>query len=69
MTKFNEEFMTKVQDHWDENKGKVLSEGESGVHRTRKYIKKFGMDELAADFNLTKSQAKRIVYVKMKGRG
>ena len=29
-----------------------------------KNIKKYGLDELAAEFNLTESQARRIVYVK-----
>jgi len=67
MTKFNEEFMTKVNDHWKENRGKPLGDNLGGIHREYKKIKKYGMDELAADFNLTESQARRIVYVKMKG--
>ena len=67
MTKFNEEFMTKVNDHWKENRGKTLGENLGGVHREYKKIKKYGMDELAAEFNLTESQARRIVYIKMKG--
>ena len=67
MTKFNEEFMTKVNDHWKENRGKPLGENVGGIHIERITIKKYGMDELAADFNLTESQARRIVYVKMKG--
>ena len=67
MTKFNEEFMTKVNDHWKENRGNPLGENVGGIHIERITIKKYGMDELAADFNLTESQARRIVYVKMKG--
>ena len=68
MTKFSEEFMTKVNDHWKENKSKPLGENIGGVHTKRITIKKYGLDELAAEFNLTESQARRIVYVKMKER-
>ena len=67
MTKFSEEFMTKVNDHWKQNKSKPLGENVGGVHMERITIKKYGLDELAAEFNLTESQARRIVYVKMKG--
>jgi hypothetical protein len=67
MTKFSEEFMTRVNDHWKENRGKPLGENIGGVHMERITIKKYGLDELAAEFNLTESQARRIVYVKMKG--
>ena len=67
MTKFSEEFMTKVNDHWKENKSKPLGENVGGVHQKYKSIKKYSLDELAAEFNLTESQARRIVYVKMKG--
>ena len=68
MTKFSEEFMTKVNDHWQENRGKRLGENGGGVHMERITIKKYGVDELAEEFNLTESQARRIVYVKMKER-
>ena len=68
MTKFSEEFMTKVNDHWKENKSNPLGENVGGVHQKYKSIKKYSLDELAAEFNLTESQARRIVYVKMKER-
>ena len=68
MTKFSEEFMTKVNDHWKENKSKPLGENVGGVHQKYKSIKKYSLDELAEEFNLTESQARRIVYVKMKER-
>lgn len=60
--------MTKVNDHWKQNKSKPLGGNLGGVHREYKNIKKYGLDELAAEFNLTESQARRIVYVKMKGK-
>ena len=60
--------MTKVNDHWKQNKSKPLGENVGGVHLEYKSIKKYGLDELAAEFNLTGSQARRIVYVKMKGK-
>ena len=68
MTKFSEEFMTKVNDHWKENRGKPLGEYIGGVHLEYRSIKKYGLYELAEEFNLTESQARRIVYVKMKER-
>ena len=68
MTKFSEEFMTKGNDHWKENKSKPLGSNLGGVLQEYKSIKKYGLDELAAEFNLTESQARRIVYVKMKER-
>ena len=68
MTKFSEEFMTKVNDHWKQNKSKPLGENVGGIHMERITKKKYGLDELAAEFNLTESQARRIVYVKMKGK-
>ena len=58
--------MTKVNDHWKENRGKPLGENIGGAQKY-KSIKKYSLDELAAEFNLTESQARRIVYVKMKG--
>ena len=48
------------------NKSKPLGENVGGVHLEYKSIKKYGLDELAEEFNLTESQARRIVYVKMK---
>ena len=60
--------MTKVNDHWKQNKSKPLGENVGGVHLEYKSIKKYGLDELAEEFNLTESQARRIVYVKMKGK-
>ena len=39
MTKFSEEFMTKVNDHWKENTGKPLGENIGGVHMEYKSIK------------------------------
>ena len=40
MTKFNEEFMTKVNDHWKENRGKPLGDNLGGIHIERMTIKK-----------------------------
>ena len=40
MTKFSEEFMTKVNDHLKENKSKPLGENIGGVHQKYKSIKK-----------------------------
>ena len=60
--------MTKVNDHWKQNKSKPLGENVGGVHLEYRSIKKYGLDELAEEFNLTESQARRIVYVKMKGK-
>ena len=68
MTKFSEEFMTKVNDHWKQNKSKPLGENVGGIHLEYKSIKKYGFLMNWEEFNLTESQARRIVYVKMKGK-
>jgi hypothetical protein len=64
MTKFNDEFIDEVQNHWKENKGKTLGDKTGGVHREVKSVKKFGLQDLADHFNITESQARRLLYVK-----
>ena len=64
MTKFSDEFINKVKQHWEENKGKPLGNKVVGIHREYKKLKKFGMQDLADYFNITKSQASRIIYHK-----
>jgi len=64
MTKFSEEKIQEVKEFFKENKGKVMSEEITGVHKERKTIRKFGIKEVAEHFNLTESQARRILYIK-----
>ena len=64
MTKFNDEFISKVHEHWKENKGKTLGDKVGGVHREVKNIKKYGLQDLADHFNITEGQARRLLYVK-----
>ena len=64
MTKFSDEFIIKVQTHWQENKGKVKYVAETGVHMKRKTSKKYTLDDVAEHFGITESQARRILYVK-----
>ena len=64
MTKFSDEFINKVKQHWEENKGKPLGNKVVGIHREYKKIKKFGMQDLAEHFNITFAQATRIIYHK-----
>ena len=64
MTKFSDEFIDKVKTHWQENKGKVKYVAETGVHLRRKTSKKYTLDDVAKHFNITESQARRILYLK-----
>jgi len=64
MTKFSDEFINKVKQHWENNKGKALGYKVGGIHKEYKKLKKFGMQDLADYFNITKSQASRIIYHK-----
>ena len=64
MTKFNDEFISKVHEHWKENKGKVKYVAETGVHLKRTTSKKYGLQDLADHFNITEGQARRLLYVK-----
>ena len=66
MTKFNESFIFAVQKYWEDNKGKFKHTEKSGVHRKVTVDKKFGLQDLADHFNITESQARRILYVKKK---
>jgi len=66
MTKFHESFIFAVQKYWKDNKGKFKHTEKSGVHRKVTVDKKFGMQDLADHFNITFSQANRIIYVKDK---
>jgi hypothetical protein len=63
MTKFSDEFINDVKSYWEDNKGKFKHTEKSGIHREVLRDKKFGMQDLADHFNITFSQAKRIVYV------
>ena len=64
MTKFSDEFVNKVKQHWEDNKGKPLGDKVGGIHREYKKLKKFGMQDLADYFSITKAQATRIIYHK-----
>jgi|TARA_B100000073_G_scaffold339158_1_gene337204 hypothetical protein len=64
MTKFNDDFIKEVKDHWQDNKGKFKHIEKSGVHKERTTQKKFGLQDLADHFNITEGQARRILYVK-----
>lgn len=68
MTKFSDEFVDKVKEHWKENKNKVKYIAETGVHFKRKTSKKYTLDDVANHFNITESQARRILYVKRKDK-
>ena len=52
MTKFSDEFINKVKQHWEENKGKPLGDKVGGIHREYKKLKKFGMQDLADYFRI-----------------
>ena len=64
MTKFNDEFIHEVKNHWIENKGKVKYVAETGIHLKRTTSKKYGLQDLADHFNITEGQARRLLYVK-----
>tara|TARA_Y100001937_G_scaffold124886_1_gene190496 strand:+ start:1452 stop:1652 length:201 start_codon:yes stop_codon:yes gene_type:complete len=64
MTRFSDEFVDRVKQHWKENKNKVKYVVETGVHFKRKTSKKYTLDDVAEHFNITESQARRIIYVK-----
>ena len=64
MTKFNDEFIDEVQNHWKENKGKTLGSKTGGIHVERTTEKKYGLQDLADHFNITEGQARRLLYVK-----
>ena len=64
MTKFSDEFINKVKQHWDDNKGKPLGNKVVGIHREYKKLKKFWMQDVAEHFNITIAQATRIIYHK-----
>jgi hypothetical protein len=66
MTKFHESFIFAVQKYWEDNKGKFKHTEESGVHKKMNVDKKFGLQDLADHFDITISQARRIVYIKNK---
>ena len=66
MTKFHESFIFAVQKYWEDNKGKFKHTEKSGGHRKVTVDKKFGLQDLADHFNITESQARRILYVKKK---
>ena len=66
MTKFHESFIFAVQKYWEDNKGKFKHIEKSGVHKEWTTKKKFGLQDLADHFNITESQARRILYVKNK---
>tara|TARA_R100001460_G_scaffold34917_4_gene67580 strand:- start:969 stop:1187 length:219 start_codon:yes stop_codon:yes gene_type:complete len=68
MTKFSDEFVDKVQEHWQQNKGKELGEKVGGIHRKILSVKKYSLDNVAEDFNITESQARRILYVKRRNK-
>ena len=63
MTKFSDEFINNVKNHWEDNKGKFKHIEKNGVHKERTTEKKFGLQDLADHFKLTESQARRIIYV------
>ena len=64
MTKFSDEFIKKVKQHWEKNKNTINGKKEGGVHRKVTRDKKFTMDDLAEHFNISTGQAKRIIYHK-----
>ena len=64
MTKFSDEFIKKVKQHWEKNKNTIYGKKEGGVHRKVTRAKKFTMDDLAEYFNISTGQAKRIIYHK-----
>ena len=64
MTKFSDEFIKKVKQHWKDNKGKPKGKETGGVHRRITTEKSFGMQDLADHFSISIGQAKRIVYLK-----
>jgi hypothetical protein len=64
MTKFSDEFIKKVKQHWEENKNTINGKKECGVHRKVTRDKKFTADDLAEYFNISTGQAKRIIYHK-----
>jgi len=64
MTKFSDEFIKKVKQHWEKNKNTINGKKEGGVHRKVTRDKKFTMDDLAEYFNISTGQAKRIIYHK-----
>jgi len=64
MTKFNEDFIKQVKEYWEDNKGKFKHIEQSGVHRKVTVKKKFGLQDLSDQFNITEGQARRMLYVK-----
>mgnify|MGYP003133142403 FL=1 len=64
--KYDEAFIKKVKEHWYANKGKELYTTKSkDVHKSSyTYKKKYGLTNLADDFDLTYAQVSRIVYHK-----
>ena len=64
VTKFNDEFIKKVKQHWKDNKGKPKGKETGGVHRRITTEKSFGMQDLADHFSISIGQAKRIIYLK-----
>tara|TARA_R100000655_G_scaffold26313_2_gene54182 strand:- start:10042 stop:10236 length:195 start_codon:yes stop_codon:yes gene_type:complete len=64
MTKFNDEFIHEVKNHWKKNKGKTLGDKTGGIHIERTTEKKYGLQDLADHFNITEGQARRLLYVK-----
>jgi hypothetical protein len=64
MTKFNDDFIHEVKNHWKENKGKTLGDKTGGIHVERTTEKKYGLQDLADHFNITEGQARRLLYVK-----
>jgi hypothetical protein len=70
VTKFNDDFIKKVKQHWEENKNTINGKKQGhyrnldGVHREVIRDKKFTMDDLADHFSISIGQAKRIIYLK-----
>jgi hypothetical protein len=64
VTKFNDDFISKVKQHWKDNKGKPKGKETGGVHRRVTIEKNFGMQDLADHFSISIGQAKRIIYLK-----
>ena len=64
MTKFSDEFIKKVKQHWEENKGKPKGKETGGIHRKVTTEKLFGTQDLADHFNLSIGQVKRMIYLK-----
>lgn len=63
MTKFSDGFIKEVKQHWEDNKGKVLGKKVGGIHRKVTSEKKFGIQDVADYFGISKSQAHRIIYI------